>query len=823
MKKNLFYVAMAAITMTACTAEEDLQQVKQEKTSPISFTVTTDVNADTRAEWGGGSGVTLQWTKGDLMSLFHGAKMPEVVNLEAASDLLSGMQNAIYEAKAGSSEKGLEFVTQSMVLPGQAIMVYPSDTVFDYDGNKLYVQIAEEQDAKYVLGNIPFISEGIDIAEYNDKGIDNSAGYGRNYPIRLRQVGTTMDLSPKYLNDKDVVDLVEAGTIAPITISKITLNRPTDKFNKKLPINLETATATDNSRWDAKEPGNAWNKKSVVGFENPQEADAKTNSLSFGGKGVTVAKFLLLPQLPQLDRIDAATKSETAASGLTEDASVVVETYYGTVKLTKESGEVMYNKKNAEDPEAYPKMTVHEALDEVIATTSKKEERASSAFTTEYVGRHTNQVIDVDLKKLDMSTLHIKNDKQLSDVLLVWKTLGLAPVNLTIDGDEENGEFHLSMENVKTLQSPEYAGVKLLPCQESKEKCSTIVLHNTKNATSEEIPEIVFITQKGVDVVLAEGSNWTWTGNGKQFGQNAKSMINKGTISINAKADVKDIHTGNDIMPMVNDGIININNGITQWMIGLTNKGIINIAADAELRAYDATIDNEATALDKKVFEGATAENVCGKIYNSGVLGVTAGTKGEINNYGYIMNNEGAKTYITANQTTKASFTKAFADANKIGAIELSTATDNISVSNATEQGFIKYTWNKEEAADENGAYKTPSDDVKYNYLIVEENIEFLERPKEVKFIQIAGENEVVITTKKANQANGFAETIVGERIGFILPAGCKANLKEGNTFYTKASYIKGTFYVGGYFAYNSTLITYFGGATTDTDNIVKY
>lgn len=331
------------------------------------------------------------------------------------------------------------------------------------------------------------------------------------------------------------------------------------------------------------------------------------------------------------------------------------------------------------------------------------------------------------------------------------------------------------------------------------------------------------MTQNQVDVVLAENTTWTWTGKGKQFGQNAKSMINKGTINIGATADVKDTHTGNNIMPMVNEGTININEGITQWMIGLTNKGAINIAAGAELRAYDATINNEATALDKKVFADSGSENVCGKIYNSGVLGVTAGTKGEINNYGYIMNNEGAKTYITANQTKDASFTTAFGESNKIGAIELSTATDNISVSNATEQGFIKYTWNKEEAADENGAYKTPSDDVKYNYLIVEENIEFLERPKEVKFIQIAGTKEVVITTKKANAVEkGFAEAVT-DRIGFILPAGCKANLKEGNTFYTKASYIKGTFYVGGNFAYNSKLVTYFGGDAKDTDNIVKY
>lgn len=817
MKKNLFYVAMAAVTMTACTAEENLQQVKQGETSPISFTVTTDVNADTRAEWGGGSGVTLQWTKGDLMSLFHGA------DIRAESDFLKSMQNAIYEAKAGSSEKGLEFVTQSMVLPGQAIMVYPSDTIFEYKGDKLYVQVAEEQNKEYVLGNIPFISEGINIEAYNKNGVDNSAGYGRNYPIRLRQVGTTMDLRPEYLNDEDVEALVKAGTIAPITISKITLNRPTDKFNVKLPINLEAAEVGDNNRWNAKEPGNAWNKKSVVEFESPSDADATAASLSFVEEGVDVAKFLLLPQKPQLDEVNASTK---AVPTLADDATVVVETYYGTVTLTKDSKEVMYNKKHADDPVKYPKMTVHAALDKVIATTSKIEERDPSAFKGEYVGRHTNQVIDVDLKNLDMSTLHIKSDEQLEDVLLVWKTLGLAPVSLTIDGDA-NGEFHLSMENVKTLQSIAYTGVKLLPCQMTKEKCSTIVLHNTKGAASDEIPEIVFVTQNGVNIVLAEESTWTWTGDGKQFGQNAKSMINKGTINIGATADVKDTHTGQDIMPMVNEGTININKGITQWMIGLTNKGIINIAADAELRAYSATIENEATALDKKVFEDAGSENVCGKIYNSGVLGVTAGTKGAINNYGYIMNNEGAKTYITANQTKNASFTTAFGKSNKIGAIELSTATDNISVSNATEQGFIKYTWNKKEAADENGAYKTPSDDVKYNYLIVEENIEFLERPKEVKFIQIAGTKEVVITTKKANVVTdgekGFAEQTVANRIGFILPAGCKANLKEGNTFYTKASYIKGTFYVGGNFAYNATLVTYFGGDAKDTDNIVKY
>ena len=97
MKKNLFYVAMAAVAMTACTAEETLQEVKQGQTSPISFTVTTDADADTRAAWGGDKGVTVQWTAGDLMSLYHGA-------IVAENNYFANMQNAIYVAKAGSSE-----------------------------------------------------------------------------------------------------------------------------------------------------------------------------------------------------------------------------------------------------------------------------------------------------------------------------------------------------------------------------------------------------------------------------------------------------------------------------------------------------------------------------------------------------------------------------------------------------------------------------------------------------------------------------------------------------------------------------------------------
>lgn len=810
MKKNLFYVAMAAVAMTACTAEETLQEVKRGQTSPISFTVTTDVDADTRAAWGGDKGVTVQWTAGDLMSLYHGATVAE-------NNYFANMQNAIYVAKAGSSEGGLNFSTQSMVLPGQAIMVYPCDTTFSYKTPNLNVTIAEEQNAEYVLGHIPFISEGINIAEYSGKNDDNTAGYGRNYPIRLKQIGSTMNLEPVYLNKEDIQKLVDDGEIEAITVSRIALNRPTNKFNKTLPITLGTASAEDKTRWENAEPGNAWNKKSTV--DSTDAEGQQTESLSFvAEEGVNVAKFLLLPQVTYNYAPDANTPGTEPAG----DATVVVDTRYGTVTVADGKGTTMWNSSMEVNAETNPKYKVSEALERTLYALSGVNGKTTSAFYGEYTGKHANRKIDVDFKDLDMTNLHIKDNKHLHDALLVWKTLGLDPVNLIIDGDK-NGEFHLYMDNVRTLQSAAYAGMKLKPCTVKKEKCTKIVLHNEDGTESDEIPEIMFINANAVDVELAENSTWTWTGEGKQFGNNVKSIINSGVVNINAAAKVKDSHIA-AIIPMVNEGTININSGITQWEIGLTNNGLINIAETAELRAYNAEIVNNATGLDKVVFGDSANEGVCGKIENSGVLGVTAGTTGKINNYGYIKNYEGAKTYITKNQSESASFTKAFAEDNKIGVIELTTATDNISVSNATAEGFIKYTWNKEEAADENGAYQTPSEDVKYNYLIVKENIEFLTRPREIKFIQIGGENEVVITTKKANGVDeGFTETKPAGRIGFILPVGCKANLKEGNTLYTKAAYVKGTFYVGGKFGYNSVLTTYFGGVDKDTDNIVKY
>lgn len=52
MKDKFLFAAFAALAMTACTSEEDMQVNPTAQTSPIQFTVSMD-DAQTRAAWGG--------------------------------------------------------------------------------------------------------------------------------------------------------------------------------------------------------------------------------------------------------------------------------------------------------------------------------------------------------------------------------------------------------------------------------------------------------------------------------------------------------------------------------------------------------------------------------------------------------------------------------------------------------------------------------------------------------------------------------------------------------------------------------------------------
>lgn len=793
MKDKFLFAAFAALAMTACTSEEDMQVNPTAKTSPIQFTVSMD-DAQTRAAWGGSDNYTLQWTAGDQMSLFHGMNLNSYGAVVAETSL-KGAENAIYKAAAGSSKSGLTFTTQSMVKRGDAIMVYPCDTTFDYKGEKLYVKIPTVQNRANILGKVPFISEGLIIKDFEEGNmVDGTAGYARNYNIKLKQIATLYTLGIKYSGDEyDVIEaLSKAGEIAPILTQKVTLNS-TSKFNTELEVKVKNRATKGN--WEEVDEQNIWVNESYVDAEKPSKTNESLSYVYDEETSKKSAEFMILPL-----------KSDFA--GKATD-NIVVDTYYGQVVVNGNTEGVMLDREgNIIEGDAEAKPVIKDGSIEAaynimgtVSNASKKDQ--SSTFYDEKVGAHLTQYVAVDLQNLDMSKVHIKSDEQLHDILTVYKALGFTKdVNLTIDGDVK-GRFTLSMDNVRTLQSAWYYGkVKLLPCTSTGEKCTTIVLTAGEGKTSEDVPSIDFLatSSNNIDIALAATDTWTWNNtNHVLFSAKVENLINEGTFNLDNGDVIANSHSVKTTK-MVNNGTINVT-GLVKQQMEMTNNGTITIAEGGEYRADNTTITNEATSAI-----------VMGEIYNSGIFATS--NSGKINNYGLIQNMVGGvnnMTYITANQTMSVSFAQVWSSTNKYGTIVLKNADDNISVSNATNVGFIKYEYTEDE-------YVTPAI-CKYNYIVIKNhNIKFTTAAPEVKFIEIVGETTIPVFTNPKDDRFVTLE-------GFILKG--KANLQENNKLVTPAAYIEGTLYYGGLFTQTggtqvpATTGTYYGDSTPNC--LVKF
>lgn len=789
MKSKFYFVAAMALSLAACTSEDDLQQNSSNQISPVSFVMETGGDFASRAIWGGTNGYTLQWEEGDLLSLYHGG---------AQEGFLGNMQNAIYKAKAGDSKGALEFSTQSMILPGQAIMVYPADTTFSYEGQSLYVKIPTQQTAKTNLDSIPFISEGINIADYNEAK-NQGAGYGKQYPIQMRQVGTQITLKSNWVGDAlDKINaLVESEGIEPIKVESVTMNR-NEGFNVKAEVGLRAKNEGEGTNWDkVYDPDatiDAWNQVSYVDVNN-----ATTNgSLTSNAADLNKCEFTLLPQnhveAEQSDNEEVAPKSlaeektqQEIYGGASEESSVVILTYYGSITLDKESEAVMYLEKYANDETNW--LTVGAGLNMIVANTQRTAGETSTFFG-EVVGTHGTVWMNADLTKLDMSAVHIKNDKHLSDVIAVHEALQPeTKVTFIIDGDDEN-VFELSTENIEKLAAN--TELKLRPCRDKGEKCNTIRL---TGAT--EVPVIDFIVEASVDVELAdEETPWTWTG-GERKCLWVRNMINEGTLNVADGAELV-VNHGNIWDGFINNGTMNIE-GEAKQSENIENNGLINIAEDAEYYV-NADFTNEATALDEY-----------GQIINNGVFGNI--NEGVINNYGLIVQNTAnSKTFITSNQTENVDFSTPWSKSNKYGTIKLFSKDDtNYSVSNELNEGFIMIETTSaavttEEIGTEANYVKISGDCTAFDMVI--------ESTNRVRFVEINSAKEVVWTSEVQSSIRGLK-----------VNEDCKLYIPKSNSVYAGDTYLKGKIYKGGDFTNGGDFVTYFGEAadTADSENVIKW
>jgi len=525
---------------------------------------------------------------------------------------------------------------------------------------------------------------------------------------------------------------------------------------------------------------------------------------------------------------------------LGDNVNVVLETTYGDVtinELLQNCAYVYDDPSGAGDVENKGEWIklVNGGGDNLTATPKEWDFTAAHTTFINHYGNHKGKyVLDVDFKTGDMSTIHVRDDAHLQQVLKFWIAAGkTGALTLNLDKDADN-EFKISKISIALIQTINAGGdnIKVQVCGITPGHApARIVVTQAGQAGVEgldgktEVPALDGIFAAATDVYLSKDYTWKWSDKiktGTTAGQltidgNVKSLTNEGTLTVNA--DNIDLSIAGLTITNAAGATMNITK-VTTAKTALTNLGTINVGAadntSAELRAYDVVITNDAQKLltpDEIINGEITGNKEIGRINNYGVVGVSdIGTSGKFNNYGLIdVKNAGAITLLSSNQDL-TNFDNLFnAASNKMGTVKLPSPTALVSVNNKAANGFIAYNWT-------GTPYVTPEGNVKFNTIVVSGDIEFTVAEPEIKYIIFNGTRTQVIN-------NGYLTNLQG----VIVNAGKSIIIEKGNTLAPADGTFLGagaTVYKGGIFTHNAsvtgtTASNYFG--TWETTQIVKY
>lgn len=841
MNKKLLFAAMSLVALTACT-NDDFQSKQQiaEEASPVKFEVIN--NAFTRASM---SGNKIVWNAndGDLFTLYHGGAAPAI----------TGYQNATYTANVGDAGAAATLSTPSMILPGSAIMVWPVDTTFRITAaGNLSLQIPTE--LKDIENNIPYVSDVVTIGGYVAKDpadpttYTNIAGYDRVYPVFMRPMASQLTIKTDYAGTDATLASLYTGDdpIEKIKVTSMDLlttagGGATD-FTQEIRLAFTPENVgVDDVRWDAAVPNNAWDY--VTGFGAVVNAVDKLTAKDKCLTGNESCKFLILPQ------------TNIGPGAPVDDGGVVVNTIYGKVIIANgvhgsqytgaEIADAWYRFISAttatyagelQDPTitdadgkiytySEPKVGMGQTISNFTTATVSD---ATSVVAGEPVGAATTRYVKVLLTHLDMSGLHITNDKQLRDAARVWQKMGLPTVCVYLDGPE----FNISQKTIQTINEINAAeaparSFTVKPCTASTAATAAEVCQYIVITGGGEIQDLRFIDKHEdntkAKVAFNEGENWIWKDVVTVNAADVESITNRGTMTNAATVTLKTAENATPLVqnnvPFINDGTWNIvAPAVVNVQFDVVNYGTLNIgtaeAPNAQYRqdgrAFSTLFTNEAT--DKPSRFGGDDDAV-GVIWNYGVLGTvsTGGNKADINNYGLIEHaDEGAKTFITRNQTAttgiiplsnpvatyaaNANFANAFnataGSENKMGRINLpfsNKAEDNISISADLDQGFVSVTVNGEPGT--SGALNASVVGPRVNYVIVKKG------PSSIASLSTQVKYLEVNMTDKSELAWSVATPTAFDGLMVLTDL----NIKLGTTVQVKkAVYLGADMYVGG-------------------------
>ena len=508
---------------------------------------------------------------------------------------------------------------------------------------------------------------------------------------------------------------------------------------------------------------------------------------------------------------------------LTTNVTTIFDTSYGVVTVTKQLKDVASVFEQYTPGTGSPEWIklVNTGADNATTTPKEWDFASHNTFINQYGNHKGKYALTVDFSAGKMNNMHIKNDTHLQKLLKYYIASGKTEnVSLNLDGEAITdpyyvGKFEISKNSIALLQSIPGNKVKVHACTTHNAPVKIIVTQDGSDGKTE-VPELDDVFDAPTDVYLASGTNWTWkqrTGaNRLTIDANVASLTNEGTLTVNANNI--DLSIAGLTITNAAGATMNITK-VTTVKTALTNLGTINVgAADntgAELRAYNVEIKNDAT--------DHTDLTQRGTINNYGVIGSSDGTTGKVNNYGEInVMNNAAITLLKSNELGIPAFNTPFDGTHKMGSVVIPTPTALVSVSNTSENGFIKYTWPADQTT-----YNTPAGVVKYNTIVVSSDITFGAGENEIQYIEFNGtRTQVVNPTNGTTTDPGYLTNLKG----IIVNAGKSIIIEKTNGIVCSTSAFLGagaTIYKGGVFAYPATAPTnnYFG--TWSKDQVVKW
>lgn len=262
-------------------------------------------------------------------------------------------------------------------------------------------------------------------------------------------------------------------------------------------------------------------------------------------------------------------------------------------------------------------------------------------------------------------------------------------------------------------------------------------------------------------------------GNMKNY--EAVVVTEKGTLKVNNLTNV-----GTEGNVTYNATVVN-NNDLTFEGVG-RNSGVITNNKKVEIECGESTRRGMFTNLAQGEIinaEGATfiaqktgtmTNEMRGTITNAGELYciIEGDAMGQINNYGTIVAETGALTYITNNQVTEtqsdADLKKDDIDETNIGRIILKERGSNMSVSTANMQGIIEYT------LPVNTNKWTPQDGDKFNKLILENTVNGNGNPVDLTALNgVTGEDGITKVISVELSGNSYVKFAEGQALKELI------------------------------------------------------